>query len=166
MKKIFIALLIATFSLGASAQFEQGTTYFNASLSGFGLSYSKIPGFCMNIEAAGGYFIADNWALKGLIGWNHEGDANEFNLGFGARYYLKENGLFFGGGLKYGLVSLSVEGAETQVNHNVYLPLEAGYCFYLNDHVSIEPSVFVDMCLNHFKDYTKFGLKLSFGYYF
>ena len=57
MKKIFIALLLATFTLSASAQFEKGTKYVNASLSGFGLSYSKQPGFCMNIEAAGGYFF-------------------------------------------------------------------------------------------------------------
>lgn len=166
MKKFFIALLIATFSLGASAQFERGTKYINASLSGFGLSYSKTPGFCMNIESAGGYFIADEWMLKGLIGWNHEGDTNEFNMGFGARYYMQANGLFFGGGLKYGLDSVSLEGQDAQVNHNAYMTPEIGYCFYLNNHVSIEPSFYVDMCLNHFKDYTKFGLKISFGYYF
>ena len=163
MKKIFIALLIATFSLCASAQFEKGTKYFNASLSGFGLSYSKVPGFCMNLETAAGYFIADGWMLNGLIGWEHTGGANQFNLGAGARYYMQENGIFFGGGMKYGLNSA---GGESEVMHNAYLTPEVGYCFYLNNHVSIEPSVYVDMCLNHFKDYTKVGLKISFGYYF
>ena len=171
MKKIFIALLIATFSLSASAQFEKGTKYFNASVSGFGLSYSKASGFCMNIEAGGGYFIADNWMLNGLIGWDHIDKANEFNLGLGGRYYLQDNGFFFGGGMKYGLNSGGVDSSEWGVDaddvvHNVYLTPEVGYCFSLNDHVSIEPSLFVDMCLNHFKDYTKFGLKLTFGYYF
>lgn len=161
MKKIVIALLLATFTLGASAQFEKGTKYINASLSGFGLSYSKVPGFCMNIEAGGGYFIANDWMLKGLIGWDHKGDENEFNLGLGGRYYMKNNGFFFGGGLKYGLISPGVGTV-----HNAYITPEVGYCFYLNDHVSIEPSFYVDMCLNHFKDYTKVGLKISFGYYF
>ena len=51
MKKIFIALLLATFTLGASAQFEKGTKYFGASLSGFGISYSKVPGFCIDLQA-------------------------------------------------------------------------------------------------------------------
>lgn len=163
MKKILSTLLLAVVSLGAFAQFEKGTMYANASLSGFGLSYSKQPGFCMNINAAGGYFIADGWALGGLIGWDHRDSANEFNLGMGARYYLRNNGFFFSGGLKYGLNSA---GGDTEVIHNVYLTPEAGYCFFLNDHVSLEPSIYVDMCLNHFKDYTKVGLKLSFGYYF
>jgi len=163
MKKIFIALLLAAVSIGANAQFEKGTKYVNASVSGFGISYSKVPGFCMNIEAGGGYFIADEWMLKGLIGWEHIGGANEFNLGAGARYYMQDNGFFFGGGLKYGLNSA---GADAPVMHNAYLTPEVGYCFYLNDHVSIEPSAYVDMCLNHFKDYTKVGFKITFGYYF
>lgn len=163
MKKLFLPLFLTAVSLGAFAQFDKGTMYVNASLSGFGLSYSKTPGFCMNIEAAGGYFIADGWTLGGLIGWDHTAGANEFNLGMGARYYMRDNGLFFSGGLKYGLNSA---GGDTEVMHNAYLTPEVGYCFYLNDHVSIEPSVYVDMCLNHFKDYTKVGLKLSFGYYF
>ena len=50
--------------------------------------------------------------------------------------------------------------------NNVYFTPEVGYCFYLNDHVSIEPAVYVDMCLNHFKDFTKVGLRIGFGYYF
>lgn len=163
MKKIFIALLLATFTLNASAQFEKSTKYVNASLSGFGLSYSKQPGFCMNIEAAGGYFVANDWMLKGLIGWDHVGGANTFDLGAGFRYYLEKYGIFFGTGVKYGMTSAGGDGGTV---HNVFLPLEGGYCFFLNDHVTLEPSVFVDMCFNHFKESTKFGLKLSFGYYF
>lgn len=167
MKKIFIALLIATFSLSASAQFEKGTKYVNASLSGFGLSYSKQPGFCMNIEAAGGYFFVNNWMVKGLIGWDHVAGSNQFDLGAGVRYYMQDHGFFFGTGIKYGLVGVSGgDFGESSVLHNVYLPLEAGYCFFLNDHVTLEPSLYVDMCFNHFKEATKVGLKLSFGYYF
>lgn len=163
MKKTIISLLFAVVSMGAFAQFEKGTKYLNASLSGFGISYSKTPGFCMNIEGAGGYFFADNWMVKGLLGWDHVDGANTFDMGAGIRYYLKNNGLFFGTGIKYGLQS---GGGESEVLHNVFQPLEAGYCFYLNNHVSIEPAFFVDMCYNHFKESTRFGLKLGFGYYF
>ncbi len=166
MKKIFIALLIATFTLSASAQFEKGTKYANAMLTGFGLDYCKSGGFHIGFGAGAGYFIADNWMLKGQIGWDHQDGRNLFNLGAGFRYYMKNNGLFFGTGFKYGLSGMKVDGQDAQVVHNVYLPLEAGYCFFLNDHVTIEPSAFVDMCFNHFKESTKLGLRVSFGYYF
>jgi len=163
MKKIILSLLFAVTSMGAFAQFEEGTKYVNASLTGFGLDYCKARGFHIGISAGAGYFVADNWMLLGQLGWNHQDSANEFNLGAGARYYMVNNGFFFGGGLRYGLDS---PGGNADVMHNAYLTPEAGYCFYLNDHVSIEPSFYVDMCLNHFKDFTKVGLKLSFGYYF
>ena len=101
--------------------------------------------------------------LQGRLGWDHMDGANEFTMGAGARYYLKDNGFFFGGGIRYGLNSA---GGNAETVHNVYLPLEAGYCFYLNDRVSIEPAVYCDMCLNHFKDFTKIGFKIGFGYYF
>lgn len=163
MKKLIFTLLMAVVSTGAFAQFEKGTKYVNASLSGFGIDYCKAGGFHIGISGSGGYFFANNWAVLGRLGWDHQDGANEFTLGAGARYYMPQNGFFFGGGLRYGLNSA---GGDAEVAHNAYIPLEAGYCFYLNDHVSIEPAFFVDMCLNHFKDYTKFGLKLSFGYYF
>ena len=163
MKKIMFALLLAAFSLGASAQFEQGTKYFNASLTGFGIDWQKEGGFHLGVGVGAGYFVADNWMLLGQLGWNHQDGANEFNLGAGGRYYLVDNGFFFGGGVRYGL---SDPANSSNVSHNAYLTPEVGYCFYLNDHVSIEPSVYVDMCMNHFKDFTRFGLKVSFGYYF
>ena len=163
MKKIIVSLLFAVVSMGAFAQFEKGTKYANLSLTGFGLDYCKAGGFHLGISGAAGYFVADQWMVLGQLGWNHQDSANEFTLGAGGRYYLKDNGFFFGDGFRYGMISAST---DTPTVHNFYMTPEVGYCFYLNDHVSIEPSVFVDMCFNHFKDYTKFGLKLSFGYYF
>ena len=100
MKKVILSLLFAVVSMGAFAQFEQGTKYVNASLTGFGLDWAKAPGFHLGIGAGAGYFIADNWMLLGQIGWNHQDGANEFQLGAGARYYMKDNGLFFGGGMR------------------------------------------------------------------
>lgn len=160
MKKIMIVLLLAAFSLGASAQFEKGTKYVSASVSDFGLSYSKFEDFRLGFHAYGGYFIADGWMLLAQIGWDHQVGTNVFNVGTGARYYMQQNGLYFGGGLKYGHVG------PNEVRNNVYLTPEVGYCFYLNDRVSIEPAVYCDMCLNHFKDFTKIGFKIGFGYYF
>lgn len=158
MKKIFLALLLAVVSLGASAQFEQGTKYAGASLSGFGLSYSKSEDFRLGLHAQGGYFVADGWMALAQMDWEHMNGTNNVSVGAGARYYLVQNGLFGGLALKYQHVSPNI--------NNVLLCPEAGYCFYLNQHVSIEPSVYVDMSMNHFKDFTKVGLKIGFGYYF
>ena len=60
MKKIFIALLLAAVSLGASAQFEKGTKYVGASLTGLNISYSSGEKFGLGLEATGGYFFADS----------------------------------------------------------------------------------------------------------
>lgn len=163
MKKIFVALLLAVVSMSAFAQFEKGTKYVKGSVTGFGLDWNKAGGFHIGIGAGAGYFVADSWMLKGQLGWEHQDGANEFLLGAGARYYMVDNGFFFGGNLGYGV---SCASSAADAFHNVYLTPEAGYCFYLNRHVSIEPSVYVDMSLNHFKDYTKLGLKVTFGYYF
>ena len=160
MKKLFFALLLSAVTLSASAQFEKGTKYVGASLSGFGISYSKVPGFCIDLKALGGYFIADGWMLLGQIGYEHQPHSNIFDMGVGGRYYMKKNGLFFGGSFKYKHVGPDYK------SDNVYLAPEVGYCYYLNDHVSIEPAVFLDMSMNHFSDFTKVGLKVSFGYYF
>lgn len=163
MKKIFIALLLAAVSLGASAQFEKGTKYLNATLTGFGLDYSKAADFHIGLGVGGGYFIADGWMLNGMVGWDHRDDINEFAIDFGARHYLRNNGFFFGGGLKYGAFN---PGGDLPVTRNIYLTPEVGYCFYLNDHFSIEPTIYLDMSMNHFGDHTKVGLRVSFGYYF
>lgn len=160
MKKIIFALLLAAVSLGASAQFEKGTKYAGASVSGFGLSYSKAEDFRLGLHAQGGYFFADGWMATGLFEWEHLSGTNDFNIGAGARYYMVQNGLFGGVGLKYQHVG------PNNLKNNILLTPEIGYCFYLNGKVSIEPAIYVDMCLNHFKDFTKVGLKVGFGYYF
>ena len=158
MKKIFIALLLSAVSLGASAQFEKGTKYAGASLTGLGLSYSKAEDFRLGLQAVGGFFVADSWMVLGQFGWEHLNGNSTVGVGAGARYYMRQNGIFFGGMLKYKHIPSNI--------NNVYFTPEVGYCFYLNDHVSIEPAVYVDMCLNHFKDFTKVGLRIGFGYYF
>ncbi len=159
MKKVFLALLLAAVSLGASAQFEKGTKYVSASVSDFGLSYSKAEDFRLGLNVLGGYFFSDGWMGIAQLGWDHSSGTNNFNAGVAARYYMVRNGIYGGLGFKY-------QHIGPVVQNNVYLSPEVGYCFYLNRHVSIEPAVYVDMCLNRFKDFTKVGLKIGFGYYF
>jgi hypothetical protein len=160
MKKVILSLLFAVVSMGAFAQFEADTKYVSASLTGFGMSWQDNAGFELGLDATGGYFVADSWMVLGQFGWAHRKHFNEFNLGAGVRYYMQQNGLFFGSLLKYNHVGTQYK------NDNFIVAPEVGYCFYLNNHVSIEPAVYIDMCLNHFKDYTKIGLRIGFGYYF
>ncbi len=158
MKKIILSLLLAAVSLGASAQFEQGTKYVGASLTGLGFGYSKSTDFYIGMKANAGYFVSDGWMLLGEFGWEHQNGTSCVGLGVAGRYYLQQNGLYFSGALKY-----KHFGPKTNV---VYLTPEVGYCFYLNDHVSLEPAIFCDFALNEFKDFTKIGLKVGFSYYF
>lgn len=160
MKKVILSLLFAVVSMGAFAQFDRGTKYVGANLegTGFGMGYSKSTDFFIGLRANAGYFFADQWMALGEFGWSHQNGNSSVDLGAGARYYLRQNGLFFSGLFKFKHIPGDI--------NNVYLTPEVGYCFYLNDHVSIEPAVYVDMCLNHFKDFTKVGLKIGFGYYF
>ncbi len=163
MKKIIFTLLLAVMSLNASAQFEQHTSYLSTSLTGLNLSYSKDQKVTFGMQLMGGYFFTDEWMVYGRFGYDHQfvknaKDVNNVKLGAGARYYIVQNGLFLGAGLQY---------EHRTVNHNyIQLPLEVGYCFFLNQHVTIEPAVYCDLSLNKVAEGTSYGLKGGFGYFF
>ena len=77
--------------------------------------------------------------------------------GVGGRFYVIENGLFFGANAKLVLSK----------GHNDIMPgIEAGYCFFLNDKLTVEPSVYYDQSIRRHKDYSTVGLKISLGVYF
>ena len=164
MKKSLLMLLFAAVSMGSYAQFEEGTKYVGASLTGLNLSYSSGEKFGLGLQATGGYFFADSWMATARLEYNHQWmpspqrDRNEVVLGAGARYYFQSNGIFLGAGLQYCHAAVNADYLQ--------LPLEVGYCYYLNQHVSIEPAVYFEPCLNKFSDGTKVGLKIGLGYYF
>lgn len=158
MKKTILALLLAVVSLGASAQFTKGTKYADVAISGLGLGYSENTKFFLGLEAAGGYFVADNWMVKATTGYNLQNKCSAFKLGAGFRYYFKSNGIFMGTGLQYQYL--------TDNQNFVHLTPEVGYCFYVNHYLAIEPSVYYDVCLNEFKNGSKVGLKIGAAFYF
>lgn len=164
-KKCLMALLLAVVSLGAKAQFEKGTNYLNTSLTGLDMSYSKYTKFRMGLEVKDGYFVEDNWMVYGRLGYNHQSltgpDLNSFELGAGVRYYFKPTGVFLSGGLLY-----EHERSGGFRHNNIDIATEAGYCFYVNHYLSIEPAIYYNLCMNHFSDGSKIGLKLGLGFYF
>lgn len=193
LRKVLTMLLIAVSSMQASAQFEKYTSYLNTSLTGLGLSYSKDSRFKMGVQATGGYFVEDCWMVYGRFGFEHQGargvmkNRNDLQIGVGGRYYIEQNGIFLGVGLAYqhatnvtfsqheSIIGETTENGPVEIrtvynyygNRNyVHLTPEVGYCFYVNNYLSIEPSVYCNLCLNHFSEGTEIGLKLGMGFYF
>ena len=193
LRKVLTMLLIAVSSMQASAQFEKYTSYLNTSLTGLGLSYSKDSRFKMGVQATGGYFVEDCWMVYGRVGFEHQGargvmkNRNDLQIGVGGRYYIEQNGIFLGVGLAYqhatnvtfsqheSIIGETTENGPVEIrtvynyygNRNyVHLTPEVGYCFYVNNYLSIEPSVYCNLCLNRFSEGTEIGLKLGMGFYF
>lgn len=194
LRKGMLVLLVAVTSLSASAQFEKYTSYLNTSLTGMGLSYSKDSKFKMGVQATGGYFVEDGWMIYGRLGYEHQGargamkNRNDLQVGVGGRYYIEQNGIFLGLGLTFQHASnvtstqtinsvesvlpdgshLMRETVLTKYGNRNYMHLspEVGYCFYVNRYLSIEPSVYCNLCFNRFSEGTEVGLKLGMGFYF
>ena len=193
LRKVLTMLLIAVSSMQASAQFEKYTSYLNTSLTGLGLSYSKDSRFKMGVQATGGYFVEDCWMLYGRFGFEHQGargvmkNRNDLQIGVGGRYYIEQNGIFLGVGLAYqhatnvtfsqheSIIGGTTENSPVEIRtvynyygsrNYVHLTPEVGYCFYVNNYLSIEPSVYCNLCLNRFSEGTEIGLKLGMGFYF
>lgn len=161
MKKTLLLLLMAVVSISASAQFESGTSYVSASVTGMNLSYNKLSKFNIGLQAKGGYFLEDGWMALGGVEWGMQDGHSDLGVEAAGRYYMQQNGLYFNLGLKYKYWGLGSCGQST-----VYVTPEVGYCFYLNKHVSLEPAVYYDVCLNKFSDFSTFGLKVGLGFYF
>lgn len=163
MKKIIVALLLAVVTTGANAQFEKGTHYGEASLTGLGIGYASHK-FNFGVSAGYGYFVADGWMVGGRFGYLHQGAGNNFATLQGLfRYSFKKNGLNVGGGLQYQHGGNSDPDAKGDY---IQLCPQVGYTFYLNHYVSIEPAIYCDLGLNDIKYGTNFGLKVGVGLYY
>ena len=156
MKKVLFALLFVFSAISAHAQFEKETVYVNTSLSNMSMQFNK--DFKLGLEAKVGYFFTDDWAVLGYGGVDYRNSSlNYLYAGAGIRYYIEQNGLFLGAGLKY----------AHQGSYNDMLPnMELGYTFFLSKTVTIEPSLFYDQSLKNHGDYSTLGFKLGFGFYF
>lgn len=156
MKKTLILLFMSVLTLGASAQFEKGTHYGNASLTSLGISYDK-GSFNFGIGAEYGYYVEDNWMVGGMVGYSHRGEYNSLLIKPSFRYSFSQCGINLGCGLQF-------EHAGTKLNYAQLCP-QVGYTFYINDKVSIEPVLYADFGLNDFKNGTSAGLKIGIGIY-
>lgn len=158
MKKWLMSMLLLLAVTGAKAQFESGTKYVGASLSGLGLSYSTNEKFRMGLDLEGGMFVADGFLLKANVGFEHTRLTDDVRVGLTGRYYFLQNGIFMGAGAEY--------NHFTKSRNDLMVPVEVGYAFYLNHYITIEPSVYYKMSLHDFSDNSTVGLRIGLGYYF
>lgn len=157
MKKILFLLFALVATVSANAQFEEGKTYVGANITGLDLNISGAEKLRLSAGASGGYFIWDNilaMANVGIEANNGDINKNKFTLGVGGRYYFEENGIFLGASANYTHVQKSYSDILPQV--------EAGYAFFINRSVTIEPAVYFQASFIN-ADRDRFGLKIGIG---
>ncbi len=161
MKKILVVVGLLLLSLGAHAQFEKGTWLVNPSVTGLEFSWNKEAKAKFGFGVQGGAFLADNVVLlvDGEAMWTSPFDV--YSLGVGGRYYFDKTGIYLGTGLYASRINPKIGK-----NINDYsLKLEVGYAFFLSKTVTIEPALYYDQSFKD-SDYSEFGFKIGFGFYF
>lgn len=158
MKKIFLAMLLVMATTSAFAQFEEGKKYVGASLTGLDLSYNDSQKFHMGLGAKAGYFVLRDVMAIAEIGTEYSDKHwQNFDIAAKGRYYIEQNGIFLGAGVKY---------THQFDNYNDFaITPEVGYCYFINHYVTVEPSLYYDMSCSNFAHNSKVGLKIGVGIY-
>ena len=162
MKKITILLFAIFATFGAYAQYNQGRMLVGGSL-GFSTQTEKTKfdgttrtdgkWTSFSLEPQFGYFVIDNLAVGatldlGLSKWKDEGDSDDdvssTSIEFTptVRYYLPQN-IFFQGQVGFGAAKYKYgSGNVDEEKYNTFsFALGAGYAYFLNDNVAIEPMI-------------------------
>lgn len=166
MKKIIVLMMAMMATMSVNAQylndpktpFTQGKYYVSAAASGLDLNYSKSSEWSLNLEAKAGLLFLDNWMVLGVFDYNNvsNGSLVTTDLGLGARFYIEQNGIYLGAIAKY----------AHSTGFNDFQPeAHIGYAFFLNRHVTLEPEVYYKHSFKD-NDYSGFGLRIGFGYFF
>ena len=159
IKKIAVVALGLMVSVGAHAQFESGKQYCGASLTGLNLSYNGSEELNLGIQAKAGYFLEDDMMLLAQAEYKHsglDGVKDYWALGAQGRYYIEQNGIYLGAGVK-----LIHTGSYNDVMPGVVV----GYAFFISKQVTIEPAVYYDQSFKNHSNYSTVGLKVGIGVY-
>lgn len=159
IKKIAVVALGLMVSVGAHAQFESGKQYCGASLTGLNLSYNGSEELSLGIQAKAGYFFEDDMVLLAQAEYKHsglEGVKDYWALGAQGRYYIEQNGIYLGAGMKL---------IHTGSYNDVMPGVEVGYAFFVSKQVTIEPAVYYDQSFKNHSDYSTVGVKVGIGIY-
>ena len=159
IKRCMLLVAAMMVSLCASAQFQEGKGYLGASLTGLDLHYNGQDGINLGVQAKAGYFPWDNVMVLANVDAVHNGSeavADHISVGVGGRYYITQNGLYLGAGVKL---------LHANHSYNDLMPgIELGYAFFVNRSVTIEPAIYFDQSFKG-HDYSTIGLKIGLGIY-
>jgi len=158
-KKIFFLMMALVLSASSFAQFEKGTSYLNASLSGLDFNYTGEDKLKLDLTARCGYMIEDNWMALGVMDYNYRKNApTTFAVGAGIRYYIDQNGLYLGAGAKFKHFSFDDE------SYNDLMPgVQIGYVFFVSKTVTIEPEFYYDQSFKEHSKYSGAGIRVGVG---
>lgn len=165
MKKIILAA-IAVFGFtfaNAQEQTAKGKWLIEANTA-FGAANVGNTGFHLSTEdgetswglgAEGGYFVADNLAVKAGLGYNDLGNSqNAFAYKVGAKYYLLNKFP-----LEASYTGASIKDADENPS---YIGLQGGYAWFVGKNISIEPGLRYNITLN--EDYGKDVFQFNIGF--
>ena len=153
-----MVLIALTMALTASAQFEEGKWYGNASLTSGNLSYNSYNKLALNVNAKVGYCVCDNIMVLANAGIDTNTNHTNLSVGVGGRYYIIQNGIYLG-------VNAQLKQVDTE-KHNDFMPgVEVGYAFFINHYVTIEPAIYYDQSFKSHKDYSTIGFRIGVGVY-
>ncbi|WP_046757652.1 hypothetical protein [Kordia jejudonensis] len=172
MKKIILSIVaLVGFAFAGNAQ-DDDTTMMqtakgkwlieantgNALLGNTGIYFSSQDGeYIYNIGLDGGYFVADDFAIKFGLGYggDSETDLNGFSYRVGGKYYIAS---------KFP-ISLDVTGSKIDnVDENPFwLGIGGGYAWFIGNSVAIEPGLRYNVSLNEdFSDKDIFQINIGF----
>lgn len=158
MKKCYASLmvlfLLVFFGTNAHAQFEEGTNFINAQLTGLDIAKwefsmegdegsSEFTQFGLNL--AGGHYFQDDMAAVLTLGYlsvspDEGGSFSALSVTAGVRRHFGSN-FFVGGGLSLNSIKLEDDLGSTNDLTAYLVALEAGYTYFLTERVAIEPGI-------------------------
>jgi hypothetical protein len=154
MKKIlFVVLAAALMSGTAMAQIPigKGDFFVNANTSQLDLSFGNGTNFTLG--ANGGYFIINKLAIVGGLNIGTQKISgvsnNHFNLNVGARYHFWEQSK----GCLFASALMGVEKYKN-ISASFAFTLNAGYAFFLTEHIALEPLLTLMLPFNSDYDVT------------
>ncbi|MBZ0328375.1 MAG: hypothetical protein K8F54_12260 [Altibacter sp.] len=177
MKKLLFMAALAVFGLSSNSyaqgddsgggQTDQGswlieanTGFGEAAGGGTGIYLRSIDGTtAWNIGFDAGYFIIDDLALKGGLGYGDSGQDGVdgmFGWKFGAKYYI------------IGMIPVGadVNGASGNGFSPMWVGIQAGYAWFITDSVSVEPGLRYGLGMNEDAgdgDFNQFSFNVGFA---
>jgi len=169
---ILLFVLALGLSTTLSAQLQKGTILASGEISFNSTSNSENDDFSstdFSLTPRAGYFFTDNFVAGALVSFsssntedtNFELEQTMFGFGPFVRYYL-DNGLY--GEVAYDFVSSTLGDADAVTGS--WITPRVGYAAFLNDHVSVEPSIFYSIGGGDlYENVSNFGIAIGFGIY-